>query len=58
MRYIALGMKRDPALLTYGITKHQYYHKSSKGKRGVAASTHAPHVCKVSVAPNCAPRYL
>jgi len=41
MRYIALGMKRDPALLICGITKHQYYHKSSKGKRGVAASTHS-----------------
>ena len=40
MRYIALGMKRDVALEIADITKHQYYHKSKKGKRGIAASSH------------------
>ena len=40
MQYIALGMKRDTALAISGITKHQYYHKSSKEKRGISPSTH------------------
>ncbi len=33
-RYISQGLKRDDALSIAGITKHQYYHKRSKGKRG------------------------
>lgn len=33
-RYISQGLKRDHALSIAGITKHQYYHKPSKGKRG------------------------
>ena len=40
MEYIALGLKRDVALDIAGITKHQYYHKPKKGKRGAPASTH------------------
>lgn len=40
MQYIALGLKRDRALNIAGITKHQYYHKAKRGKRGIAASTH------------------
>jgi len=33
-RYIFQGLKRDYALSIAGISKHQYYHKPSKGKRG------------------------
>lgn len=33
-RYISQGLKRDHALRVAGITRHQYYHKPSKGKRG------------------------
>jgi len=33
-RYISQGLKRDHALSIAGISKHQYYHKPSKGKRG------------------------
>ena len=33
-RYISQGLKRDHALCVAGITRHQYYHKPSKGKRG------------------------
>lgn len=40
MEYVALGVKRDRALAIAGITKHQYYHKPKKGKRGVPVSTH------------------
>jgi len=40
MQYIALGIKRDRALAIAGITKHQYYYKPKKGKRGIPASTH------------------
>jgi len=40
MKYIALGVKRDPALAIAGITKHQYYYKPKKGKRGISASSH------------------
>lgn len=34
VRYISQGLKRDQALSIAGISKHQYYHKPSKGKRG------------------------
>jgi len=40
MEYIALGVKRDRALAIAGITKHQYYYKPKKGKRGAPSSTH------------------
>ncbi len=40
MEYIALGLKRDTALAITGITKHQYYYKQKKGRRGTPASTH------------------
>jgi len=40
MEYVALGVKRDRALAIAGITKHHYYHKPKKGKRGVPVSTH------------------
>jgi transposase InsO family protein len=33
-RYICQGLKRDQALSAAGISKHQYYHKPCKGKRG------------------------
>ncbi len=33
-RYVFQGLKRDKALSIVGISKHQYYHKPSKGKRG------------------------
>lgn len=33
-RYISQGLKRDHALSIAGISKHQYYHKPCKGKRG------------------------
>ena len=50
MQYIALGMKRDTALVIAGITKHQYYHKAKKGKRGAPASTDTVrHVCEQEV---------
>jgi putative transposase len=39
-RYISQGLKRDHALLVAGISKHQYYHRSRKGKRGRKPSTH------------------
>ncbi len=38
MEYIALGMKRDTALSVSGLTRHQYYYKPNKGKRGIAPS--------------------
>jgi transposase InsO family protein len=38
MEHIALGMKRDRALSITGLTKHQYYYKSSQGKPGVRPS--------------------
>jgi len=40
MQYISLGLKRDRALEIAELTKHQYYHKPKKGKRGVPPSTH------------------
>jgi len=40
VRYIALGMKRDCALIIVGITRHQYYYKPKSGKkRGRPPST-------------------
>ena len=33
-RYISQGLNRDHALSIAGISKHQYYHKPCKGKRG------------------------
>ena len=40
MEYIALGLKRDAALAIAGITKHQYYHKPKKGRRGARPSSY------------------
>lgn len=40
MKYIALGLKRDTSLEIAGISKHQYYYKPKKGKRGARASTY------------------
>lgn len=36
--YIFRGMKRDKALVIAGISRHQYYYKPKKGKRGRSAS--------------------
>lgn len=36
--YIFQGMKRDTALFIAGISKHQYYYKPKRGKRGRLAS--------------------
>lgn len=38
MRYNSQGLKRDIALHITGITKHQYYYRPKKGKRGRKAS--------------------
>ncbi|MFN3557204.1 MAG: IS3 family transposase [Bacteroidales bacterium] len=40
-RYISQGLKRNHALSIAGISKHQYYHKPRKGKRGRKPSGHS-----------------
>jgi hypothetical protein len=39
-RYISQGLRRDQALSIAGVSKHQYYHKPGKGKRGRKPSGH------------------
>ena len=39
MKYVSLGLTRDRALYISGLTKHQYYHRPKKGKRGAKPST-------------------
>lgn len=39
-RYISQGLRRDQALSIAGISKHQYYHKPRKGRRGRKPSGH------------------
>lgn len=38
-KFIALGLTRNRVLDITGLTRHQYYYKSSKGKRGRKASS-------------------
>ena len=44
MRYNSQGLKRDTALQISGITKHQYYYRPRKGKRGRKASVETPDI--------------
>ncbi|MGB4813209.1 MAG: integrase core domain-containing protein [Methylophilaceae bacterium] len=44
MRYNSQGLKRDTALQIAGISKHQYYYKLRKGRRGRKASCVTVHI--------------